>query len=228
MGFFFRLQYLCDFLVFVLLAPSYSSFEYLPTFKSSTSNDPRKYVEKTPIRYIEEGGHKMVIYRGMEEDCEIYGDAWHINNTIKQEYLSNYKTMKRRNTDMNILDRDAMEELMEHCDKIHMRLFSANPEKYYELDHSLIKVLKSTEKPGVRSKQNILGVWDRNSKKSRLKQKGREIKMNPKKKTSAFLWRLNLLNSLFIFPGTKWCGQGAVAKGYNDLGYHEEADRCCR
>ncbi len=31
-----------------------------------------------------------------------------------------------------------------------------------------------------------------------------------------------------IFPGTKWCGQGSVAEHYSDLGYHTEADRCCR
>ena len=41
-------------------------------------------------------------------------------------------------------------------------------------------------------------------------------------------WRLNMLNSVMIFPGTKWCGVGSVAKHNDDLGYHEEADRCCR
>ncbi|XP_046666813.1 uncharacterized protein LOC124358555 [Homalodisca vitripennis] len=35
--------------------------------------------------------------------------------------------------------------------------------------------------------------------------------------------RLNL-----IFPGTRWCGSGNVAQGYNDLGYLESTDRCCR
>lgn len=42
------------------------------------------------------------------------------------------------------------------------------------------------------------------------------------------VWSLNMLNRILIFPGTKWCGQGSVAEHYEDLGYHAEADRCCR
>ncbi|XP_064599534.1 phospholipase A(2)-like [Liolophura sinensis] len=32
----------------------------------------------------------------------------------------------------------------------------------------------------------------------------------------------------FIFPGTKWCGAGDIAKSYGDLGTHKSTDRCCR
>jgi len=32
----------------------------------------------------------------------------------------------------------------------------------------------------------------------------------------------------FIFPGTKWCGKGSIAKSYNDLGKYKKTDRCCR
>ena len=42
------------------------------------------------------------------------------------------------------------------------------------------------------------------------------------------LWSLNMFNRILIFPGTKWCGQGSVAEHIFDLGFHSEADRCCR
>ena len=29
-------------------------------------------------------------------------------------------------------------------------------------------------------------------------------------------------------PGTKWCGPGNTADGYDDLGPHEDVDKCCR
>jgi secretory phospholipase A2 len=36
--------------------------------------------------------------------------------------------------------------------------------------------------------------------------------------------------SLFsgVFPGTKWCGTGDIAKNYHDLGTEKQMDRCCR
>ncbi|XP_067125209.1 phospholipase A2-like [Centruroides vittatus] len=37
-----------------------------------------------------------------------------------------------------------------------------------------------------------------------------------------------IINSLLIYPGTKWCGFGDIAKNYNDLGVEKEADKCCR
>ncbi|KAJ8985217.1 hypothetical protein NQ317_018246 [Molorchus minor] len=44
--------------------------------------------------------------------------------------------------------------------------------------------------------------------------------------------RENKLNSAhqggFIYPGTKWCGPGSIARNYSDLGYHVKEDTCCR
>ncbi|PAA67946.1 hypothetical protein BOX15_Mlig002305g1 [Macrostomum lignano] len=34
--------------------------------------------------------------------------------------------------------------------------------------------------------------------------------------------------SVFIIPGTKWCGKGNVATSYENLGSEYETDKCCR
>ncbi|XP_041349230.1 group 3 secretory phospholipase A2-like [Gigantopelta aegis] len=38
----------------------------------------------------------------------------------------------------------------------------------------------------------------------------------------------DLLSGWFIFPGTKWCGDGDIAESYDDLGYDIGTDSCCR
>ncbi|CAH1119780.1 unnamed protein product [Phaedon cochleariae] len=35
-------------------------------------------------------------------------------------------------------------------------------------------------------------------------------------------------NRQFIYPGTKWCGQGNIADDYDDLGVYRDTDKCCR
>lgn len=35
-------------------------------------------------------------------------------------------------------------------------------------------------------------------------------------------------NKFLMFPGTKWCGKGQIAKEYDELGEDQEADVCCR
>nr|CAD7416952.1 unnamed protein product [Timema poppensis] len=32
----------------------------------------------------------------------------------------------------------------------------------------------------------------------------------------------------FIYPGTKWCGPGNIAKHFDDVGRYAEEDKCCR
>ena len=34
--------------------------------------------------------------------------------------------------------------------------------------------------------------------------------------------------SVLVYPGTKWCGKGASARSYNDLGDSRDTDVCCR
>lgn len=35
-------------------------------------------------------------------------------------------------------------------------------------------------------------------------------------------------DDVLIFLGTKWCGNGDIAEHYDDLGYLELTDKCCR
>lgn len=49
------------------------------------------------------------------------------------------------------------------------------------------------------------------------------VKRNSRAKRSTFDF-----SSVLIFPGTKWCGKGDLAKCYDDLGDDQELDMCCR
>ncbi|KXJ80209.1 hypothetical protein RP20_CCG026198 [Aedes albopictus] len=40
--------------------------------------------------------------------------------------------------------------------------------------------------------------------------------------------RSNVERINLTLPGTKWCGPGNVADDYDDLGKHEDEDKCCR
>ncbi len=42
------------------------------------------------------------------------------------------------------------------------------------------------------------------------------------------VWGKRNKRSMFIYPGTNWCGNGNMATSYYDLGENIETDKCCR
>ena len=94
-----------------------------------------------------------------------------------------------------------MSLLLERCQQVHALLYR-NSEMYY---------LKNPT-PTIKLRERSHG----NEKKSESSS------------DSSSIWSLNMLNRILIFPGTKWCGQGSVAESISDIGYHAEADSCCR
>ncbi|EEC13548.1 phospholipase A2 precursor, putative [Ixodes scapularis] len=56
----------------------------------------------------------------------------------------------------------------------------------------------------------------------------REINATEEAPKSIFNIVGHILQRFVIYPGTKWCGDGTLAKNYDDLGMDREADMCCR
>lgn len=96
-----------------------------------------------------------------------------------------------------------MSRLIERCQEVHARLYARNPAAYYVPEERQDRLEAAT------SAASAVSSAAAGSK-------------------SNSLWSLNVFNRILIFPGTKWCGQGAVAEHIFDIGFHSEADRCCR
>lgn len=56
----------------------------------------------------------------------------------------------------------------------------------------------------------------------------RELHTTKKAPKSIFNFLGKMLHSFVIYPGTKWCGEGTLAKDYDDLGTNRAVDMCCR
>ena len=162
-----------------------------------------------PIIYVEPAGMKMVVYHGPMKDCDLVGDETTVSLRMHQTGLNN-------STKIEMVSPQQMYLLVQKCQRIHQSLFARDPEAYF-----------TQKTQGGRTK------WDRSyaaSATTSSSHRATEVS-SPNRiedEDSLSLWSLNIFNRVLIFPGTKWCGQGAVAEHYGDLGYHAEADRCCR
>ena len=159
---------------------------------------------------------RMVIYNGPSKECDLIGDpkalSLHLKNVNSTASAIVYITSR------------AMKKLIDRCDMNHARLFSRDPEAYF--DKSTASITSSQKRPssggggGAKSPR-----WDRSDVKMVA---SNEVVQGKAASSGHSLWSLNMFNRILIFPGTKWCGQGSVAEEYNDIGYHASADRCCR
>ena len=115
----------------------------------------------------------------------------------------------------------------DQCDANHARLFSRDPDSYFDISSSSPSS-SFTRKPSTVKwdRNDVMGVGSGGASLTTTSSSLNDFGNN--KDPAASLWSLNMFNRILIFPGTKWCGQGSVAEEYSDIGYHAEADRCCR
>ena len=167
-----------------------------------------------PMIYVEPAGKKLVVYHGPMHDCDMVGDE----TTVSLRYR---QTSNSTNVKVEVVSPRQMAQLVQKCQRIHQSLFARDPEAYFTRNHIQWDRNLVATKP----KQPRGGKSDISSNNQILNMNAISSETN---EDSLSLWSLNIFNRILIFPGTKWCGQGAVAEHYGDLGYHSEADRCCR
>ena len=160
---------------------------------------------------------RMVIYNGPSKECDLIGDpkalSMHLKNVNSTASAVVYITSR------------AMKKLIDRCDMNHARLFSRDPEAYF--DKSTASITSSQKRPSSGGGGTKTPRWDRSDVKM-VASTTNEVVQGKAASSGHSLWSLNMFNRILIFPGTKWCGQGSVAEEYNDIGYHASADRCCR
>ena len=149
--------------------------------------------------YLEPIRNRLVIYRGPTEECEILADPGNVHDAL----LGNL-TLSHRFDRLIYVDRIVAREILSECESLHRKLYQDNPmelELLFSLDDD--NSLSNRREGHVRKARKVQG--------------GKEN-----------IWQWNLLNRILIMPGTKWCGAGDIAEHYHDLGYHRDADKCCR
>ncbi len=148
------------------------------------------------------GRKRLIVYHGPAKECDLQGDQMAVQRRLSGVMNSTREAVV-------YLTPVEMTRLVNHCDGIHARLYQRDPDSYFYVKTSAVST-------------NRIDRSDVASNEISVDTEGKG------KAATASLWSLNMFNRILIFPGTKWCGQGAVAEHYGDIGYHAEADRCCR
>ena len=178
-----------------------------------------------PMIYVEPAGKRMVVYHGPMHDCDMVGDETTVSLRYHQTGLNRNSTVK-----VVVVSPRQMSQLVTKCQRIHQSLFARDPEAYFTQNHIATqqwdRSLVATPKP--RGDSSVGGNNQILPSSSPSSYNTISSSSSNTNEDSLSLWSLNIFNRVLIFPGTKWCGQGAVAEHYGDLGYHSEADRCCR
>jgi hypothetical protein len=151
-----------------------------------------------PIFYVEAANRRLIIYHGPSRECDLVGDPAAVNQHLSELNTTQHAVVRLSSS-------QDISRLIDRCDRVHALLYKNDPESYFSMP--------------------VLGPqWDR----SDMAVNEVVTTDSEGKSSTNSLWSINIFNRVLIFPGTKWCGQGSVAEHYSDIGYHSEADRCCR
>lgn len=108
--------------------------------------------------------------------------------------------------------------LIERCQRVHALLYRRNPAAYTLERRDLVKEAAAGSSNSLWAIFENLAIFPGT--------KVRKLRKYLSSLVFALLACRDKKNAFLFF--WQWCGQGSVAEHYWDIGYHADADRCCR
>ena len=109
--------------------------------------------------------------------------------------------------------------LIERCQRVHALLYRRNPAAYTLERRDLVKEAAAGSSNSLWAIFENLAIFPGT--------KVRKLRKYLSSLVFALLACWDGKKCVLIFFW-QWCGQGSVAEHYWDIGYHADADRCCR